>query len=195
MPLLSDKIKLWKTEDLEPYARNARTHSDEQIEQIAASIKEFGFLNPILVDEKSTIIAGHGRLAAAKLLGLSQVPVIPLTHLTEPQKRAYILADNKLAEIAGWDEDLLKMELADLTEIGFDVELAGFEVDELSDILGGYSEEKKDDEDKPFEFNNTSGGQSSGREVFALRIDFENGLDMQDVFDDLNAKGYKVKRL
>lgn len=146
MPQLSDKIKLWKTEDLEPYARNARTHSDEQIKEIAASIKEFGFLNPILVDEKSTIIAGHGRLAAAKLLGLSQVPVIPLTHLTEPQKRAYILADNKLAEKAGWDEDLLKIELADLTEIGFDVELAGFDVDELSDILGGYSEEKKHEE-------------------------------------------------
>src|SRR5437870_12937675 len=103
-------------QQLIPYARNPRTHSDAQVAQIAASIAEFGFNNPILVDTKSGIIAGHGRLLAAQKLKLAEVPVIVLDHLSEQQKRAYIIADNKLAENAGWDDDLLRIELAALQE-------------------------------------------------------------------------------
>src|SRR5690349_7473477 len=104
-----------------PYARNARTHSDEQVAQIVASIREFGFTNPILVDGENGIIAGHGRLLAARKLGMTSVPVIELAGMSEAQKRAYIIADNKLSLNAGWDEDLLGLELADLGSLGFDL--------------------------------------------------------------------------
>jgi hypothetical protein len=115
-----------KVEDLIPYVNNARTHSDEQVTMIAASIKEFGFNNPILLDGENGVIAGHGRLMAAKKIGLDEVPCIELKHLTEAQKKAYILADNRLAENAGWDEDLLKIELNSLKELNFDIESIGF---------------------------------------------------------------------
>ena len=105
---------------LVPYARNARKHSDAQVAQLAASIREFGFTNPILVDGERGIIAGHGRLLAARKLGLAEVPVIELSHLSPAQRRAYVLADNKLALNAGWDDDLLRLELADLRSEGFD---------------------------------------------------------------------------
>src|SRR5262249_17457866 len=118
-----------------PYARNARTHSDEQIAQIAASIREFGFTNPILVDGDNGIIAGHGRVLAARKLGVSEVPVIELTGMSEAQKRAYILADNKLALNAGWDTEMLAIELGDLAGLGFDLSLTGFGDDELASIL------------------------------------------------------------
>ena len=108
---MAQRIELWPIDKLVPYTRNPRTHSEAQIAQIAASIVEFGFNCPILVDTESGIVAGHGRLAAAKMLKLEQVPVIILDHLTPAQRRAYLLADNKLAELAGWDEDLLRLEL------------------------------------------------------------------------------------
>src|SRR6266851_8564231 len=112
LPLaVASQIEQWPIDRLIPYARNARTHSDEQIAQIAASIREFGFTNPILVDGRDGIIAGHGRLLAARKLKLAEVPVIVLAHLTETQKRAYILADNKLAVNAGWDDEMLRLEL------------------------------------------------------------------------------------
>jgi ParB-like chromosome segregation protein Spo0J len=114
-------------EQLIPYARNARTHSDAQIAQIAASIREFGFNNPILVDGAKGIIAGHGRLAAARKLGLEAVPVIELAHMSETQKRAFIIADNRIAENAGWDQDMLRLELEELNMEGFDLELTGFD--------------------------------------------------------------------
>ena len=119
--------------DLKPDARNPRTHSKRQIEQIAASIDEFGFVNPILIDERNQIIAGHGRLAAAQLLGLDPVPAIRLCHLTEAQKRALALADNKLAENAGWNEEVLAQELHYLSEIevDFDVAVTGFSTAEI----------------------------------------------------------------
>lgn len=117
--------------DLIPYANNARTHSDAQVALIAGSIREFGFNNPVLVDGKDGIIAGHGRVLAAQKLGLATVPVIELAHLSEAQKRAYILADNRLAEQAGWDRDLLSLELADLSELGVDLGDLGFEGVEL----------------------------------------------------------------
>jgi ParB-like chromosome segregation protein Spo0J len=127
-----------------PFARNPRTHSEEQIAQIAASIREFGFTNPILLDGENGIIAGHGRLAAAKELGLEKVPCIDLSHLTDEQKRAYIIADNKLALNAGWNEELLRLELTDLKEMGANLELVGFDAMELADIMLGKDVEFKE---------------------------------------------------
>ena len=125
--------------ELIPYARNPRTHSDAQVAQIAASIREFGWTNPVLVDGASGIIAGHGRVLAARKLGLERVPVIELAHMSEAQKRAYVLADNQLALNAGWDEALLRLELADLSELGFDLGLIGFGEGELERLLAGDS--------------------------------------------------------
>lgn len=124
-----------KVNDLIPYINNSRTHSDEQVNQIVASINEFGFTNPLLIDEKDNIIAGHGRLLASKKLKMEQVPCIVLSGLTEAQKKAYIIADNKMALNAGWNEELLKIELENLKELDFDLELTGFNVDELDDIF------------------------------------------------------------
>src|SRR5271163_4030657 len=123
---MATRIEIWLIEKLIPYARNPRTHSQAQIAQIAASIAEFGFVNPILVDGKAGIVAGHGRLLAAQLLRLKEVPVIVLDHLTPAQRKAYLLADNKLAELAGWDQDLLRLELKDLQLEEFDLGVIGF---------------------------------------------------------------------
>lgn len=120
--------------ELVPYARNSRTHSDAQVAQIAASIREFGFLNPIIVDGDSGIIAGHGRVLAARLLGLDTLPCIEAAHLTEAQRKAYVLADNKLALNAGWDNDLLRVELGELGELGFDLALTGFSLEEIESL-------------------------------------------------------------
>lgn len=119
-----------------PYARNSRTHSEAQVAQIAASIREFGWTNPVLIDGENGIIAGHGRVLAARKLGLSELPVIELRHMSEAQRRAYIIADNKLAEAAGWDDELLRLELGELKEMGFDLELVGFDALELGDMFG-----------------------------------------------------------
>jgi DNA modification methylase len=118
-----------------PFAKNSRTHSDAQVAQIAASIREFGFTNPVLVDEANGIIAGHGRVLAARKLKLTEVPCIRLAHLTDAQKRAYVIADNKLALNAGWDEAMLKLELADLKALDFDLDLTGFNTDEIDALL------------------------------------------------------------
>ena len=131
-----------------PFARNARTHSDEQVKQIAASIREFGFNNPILIRDDLTVIAGHGRLAAAKVLGLKEVPTISLAHLTPLQVRAYVLADNKLALNAGWDDEMLALELKDLDMEGFDVSLTGFDEVEIGALLADKTEEGLTDEDE-----------------------------------------------
>ena len=135
--------------ELIPYARNPRTHSDAQVAQIAASIREFGWTNPVLVDGESGIIAGHGRVLAARKLGLEQVPVIELAHMSEAQKRAYVLADNQLALNAGWDDELLRLELADLSELGFDLGLIGFGEGELERLLAGSKEGLTEDDDAP----------------------------------------------
>jgi hypothetical protein len=115
---------------LVPYARNARIHSDAQVAQIAASIREFGFCNPVLIDAHGGIIAGHGRVMAARSLGLAEVPCVRLGHLSDVQRRAYILADNKLPENAGWDAAMLELELDELADLDFDIDLAGFGFDE-----------------------------------------------------------------
>ena len=130
------EIQQMTVADLIPYAMNSRTHSDEQVAQIAASIREFGWTNPILVDADGGIIAGHGRLLAARKLGMTEVPCIELAHLTEMQKRAYVIADNKLALNAGWDNELLALELGELQDLGFDLDLTGFDADELEALAG-----------------------------------------------------------
>lgn len=130
----STAIKKISVSDLIPYANNSRTHSDEQVLQIASSIKEFGFINPVIIDGENGIIAGHGRVMAAKKLGLMDVPCVDASHLSEAQKKAYIIADNKLALNAGWDDDILRVELDMLTELDFDLSLTGFSDEELQAI-------------------------------------------------------------
>ena len=134
---LADKIEQWPTGKLLPYARNARTHTDAQVAQIAASIAEFGFTNPILAGSDGVIVAGHGRLAAAQKLGIPTVPVVVLDHLTPTQRRALVIADNRIAENAGWDEAMLQVELAALQDDNFDLSLTGFDADALADLLAG----------------------------------------------------------
>jgi hypothetical protein len=119
-----------------PYANNSRTHSPDQVAQIAASIREFGFTNPVLIDSDDGIIAGHGRVLAARKLGLDEVPCIKLGHLSEMQRRAYVIADNKLALNAGWDDALLKLELDALSKAGFDISLTGFDAADFADLSG-----------------------------------------------------------
>ncbi len=130
-----NQIEMVSIGQLLPYARNARTHDDAQVAQIAASIKEFGFNNPILIADDQSIVAGHGRLAAARKLGLAEVPIVRLSHLSDTQRKAYILADNRLALNAGWDNDLLKLELQELEIEGVDLEMLGFSKEELDGLL------------------------------------------------------------
>lgn len=129
------KIEYLPTGDLIPYARNSRTHTDEQVAQVAASIREFGFASPVLIGEDKTIIAGHCRVMAAQKLGLETVPTVTATGWTEAQKRAYVIVDNRLAENAGWDVEMLKTEFADLDDLGFDLSLLGFDESEIDDLL------------------------------------------------------------
>jgi site-specific DNA-methyltransferase (adenine-specific) len=131
----ADKVEKWKISKLIPYARNARTHSDEQVGQIAASIKEWGWTTPVLVDEQGGIIAGHGRTLAAQKLGMVEVPVMVAKGWSEAKKRAYVLADNKLALNAGWDNEMLALELGELGDLGFDLDLTGFTPEEIEALI------------------------------------------------------------
>lgn len=124
----TNKLEVIDINKLIPYANNARTHSDEQIKKIQSSLREFGFVNPVLIDKSFSIIAGHGRVEAAKREGLTECPCVMVEHLSEAQKKAYILADNKLAELSSWDMDMVKIELEELQELDFDIELTGFEM-------------------------------------------------------------------
>jgi DNA modification methylase len=154
MSWVADTIAHWPLARLLPYANNARTHSDEQIAQIAASIVEFGFTNPILVGGDGVIVAGHGRLAAARKLGLTAVPVVVLDHLTPTQRRALVIADNRIAENADWDEAVLRAELEALRDDGFDLDLTGFDADALAELLAGEETDQTgevDDDDVPEE--------------------------------------------
>ena len=145
-----------KVNDLIPYINNSRTHSEKQVNQIVASINEFGFTNPLLIDEKDNIIAGHGRLLASKKLKMEEVPCIVLSGLTEAQKKAYIIADNKMALNAGWDFNLLSLELENLKELDFDLELTGFTVDEIDGLLNTNEDiEDNDYEEQDLKENNT----------------------------------------
>lgn len=142
-------IKYLPVEDLIPYARNTRTHTPEQVNKVASSIKEFGFTNPVLVDAEKGIIAGHCRVMASQKLGMQQVPTIEVTGWTDAQKRAYIIADNKLALDAGWDEELLRIELEELKNDSFDIELTGFELSEIDEILGSEESQEFEESEQP----------------------------------------------
>jgi ParB-like chromosome segregation protein Spo0J len=133
----ADKVEKWDIAKLVPYARNSRTHSDEQISQIAASIKEWGWTTPVLVDEHGGIIAGHGRTLAAQRLKMTEVPVMVAKGWSDAKKRAYVIADNKLALNAGWDEEMLRLELGELDAASFDLELTGFVGDDLTETMFG----------------------------------------------------------
>jgi ParB-like chromosome segregation protein Spo0J len=171
------EIELASTQDLVPYARNARTHSDTQISQIAASIKEFGWTNPILIDGENGVIAGHGRLLAAQKLGLAEVPVIQLNGLTETKKRAYILADNKIAINSGWDTEMLGLELKELgSEI--DLTLAGFSSGEIDSML-------EDGWDSDIDaLNSTEANLDGIRERIVIQLD---GTFVEEVTNKIKA--------
>ena len=173
--------------DLLPYIRNSRTHSEEQVAQIAASIKEFGFTNPVLIDGDNGIIAGHGRVLAARKLGIGEVPCITLDYLTDAQKRAYVIADNKLALNAGWDEEMLRVEFAELEGLGFDLELTGFDADELSAAMGL-------DEELDGKAPSIDGGIDY-QEKFAIIVECANEADQQATFERLDSMGFTCKVL
>ena len=133
----TERLVMKPVDNLTPYARNARTHSRKQIKQIARSIQRFGFVNPVLVSDEDQIVAGHGRVEAARLLGMKDVPTLALSHLDAAERQAYVLADNKLAENAGWDKELLAIELQHLVDLDFDVELTGFDIAEIDPYYRG----------------------------------------------------------
>lgn len=145
----TEKMEQIPIEKLVPYINNSRTHSSEQLKKLQSSLREFGFVNPILIDNKFNIIAGHGRVLAAKAEGMSQVPCVFVDHLSESQKKAYIIADNRLAEDAGWDKELLKLEIENLKDLEFDISELGFEVDELDKLLQTENEVTEDNFDEP----------------------------------------------
>ena len=167
---LAGKIEQWPITRLLPYARNARTHSVEQIAQIAASIVEFGFTNPILAGVDGVIVAGHGRLAAAQKLGLDLVPVVVLEHLSPAQRRALVIADNRIAESAGWDDALLRVELAALQDDDYDLSLTGFDADALADLLAddGAAEGGTDEDAVPEVADEQTPAISSPGDVWVL---------------------------
>ena len=175
----ADKVEQWPIERLVPYAKNSRTHSDDQIAQIAASIKEWGFTTAVLVDEDGGIIAGHGRLMAARKLKMTQVPVMVAAGWSEAQKRAYVIADNKLALNAGWDNELLALELGELGDLGFDLDLTGFDLQEIASLI----DNAPDDELK----------EESYSEVFNIIIECSSEEEQEKIFNRLDSEGYKCR--
>lgn len=176
------QIEYKKIDDLIPYIKNSRTHSPQQIQQLAASIKEFGWTNPILLDGDNGIIAGHGRLAAARLLNQSEVPTIQLNGLNENQKRAYIIADNKLALNAGWDIEFLNLEIKDLQDAGFDLNLMGFSAEELKEFAPN--------EDKVIEDMDI---KDESRNLLMIECISEH--ELQNLFEEMQERGFECKIL
>ena len=179
----AQKLELWPIDRLKPYARNARVHTPEQVDKIAKSIATYGFNNPILVDSSEGIVAGHGRLAAAKLLELAQVPVIVLDHLTEKQRKAYILADNKLADLAQWDEELLADELHALDVEGVDLEVLGWSDEELAELSAELEEVA---EGEPVS-NVADESQNETRE-FRFEFEVADYVELNDKVEDLRKR-------
>ena len=176
-----------KVDDLIPYARNSRTHSDAQVAQIAASVREFGWTNPVLVDGENGIIAGHGRVLAARKLGMEEVPCIELAGLSDTQRRAYIIADNKLALNGGWDDELLALELGELHAADFDMALLGFDAGELSAAMG-LDEELDGDAPKIDE-------GIDYKEKFAIIVECADEAEQQATFERLDSMGFTCKVL
>lgn len=181
----ADKVERRKVADLVPYARNSRTHSDEQVAQIAASIREWGWTMPVLVDETGGIIAGHGRIMAAQRLGIEDVPTMTATGWSEAKRRAYVIADNKLAINSAWDMDLLKIEMQEIDGLGFNLELTGFDVAEMTALF-----------DEPNFEPGTEGDQS---EVDVpenqMLLTFETEEELQEWFNEAQEKGIECKLL
>lgn len=176
----ADKVEQWPIEKLVPYAKNSRTHSDEQVAQIAASIREWGFTTAVLVDESGSIIAGHGRVMAARKLGMTSLPVMVAAGWTDAQKRAYVIADNKLALNAGWDNELLALELGELGDIGFDLEMTGFDLKEIASLLDATAC------DVELKEQNYS-------EVFNIIIECASEKEQEQLFNKLDTEGYKCR--
>ena len=175
-------IKRVATVDLIPYANNSRVHNDEQVLQIAASIKEFGFLNPIIIDGANGIIAGHGRVMAAKKLGIEDLPCVDASHLTEAQKKAYIIADNKIALNSEWDNELLRIELNVLDDMGFDLELTGFDIDELAQLSNDLEIEEEKQSD---------GGSYS--EAYSIVIDCIDEEEQEALYNEFKSRGLRCQ--
>tara|TARA_R110000824_G_scaffold283333_1_gene471718 strand:- start:2182 stop:2820 length:639 start_codon:yes stop_codon:yes gene_type:complete len=179
----SDKVQRRKISELIPYARNARTHSDEQVAQLAASIKEWGWTTPVLIDEAGEIIAGHGRVMAARKLGIEEIPTMTATGWSKAQKQAYVLADNQLPQNAGWDMDLLRIETQDLDKQGFDLGLIGFDEGALTNLFlptrEGKTDAEKEWEGMP-EF--TQDDKTSFRHVI---VHFKNDDDVKEFFSTI----------
>ena len=176
------KIQYKPIKDLIPYAKNSRTHNDVQVAQIAASIKEFGWTNPVLLDGENGIIAGHGRVMAAQKLGETEVPTIELSHMDENQKRAYIIADNKLALNAGWDNEMLALEIADLKDAGYDLGLTGFDLDEIA-ALNGDIEVEEDFKEPIDESRNL------------LMIECQGERELETLYEEMQKRGFECKIL
>ena len=145
--ITTTQMQLVDINKLIPYVNNARTHSPEQITKLRSSLREFGFINPVLIDREYNVLAGHGRIAAAKEEGINEVPCVFVEHLSEAQKKAYILADNRMSLDAGWDDELLKVEMASLQEMGFDVGMTGFDESELADLFADDNNTSAKDDD------------------------------------------------
>lgn len=177
------KIVYKKTADLIPYARNSRTHDEKQIAQIAASIKEFGWTNPILLDGENGIIAGHGRVMAAQKLNEDKVPTIELAHLTEHQKRAYIIADNKLALNSGWDNEMLQLEMETLQDAGYGIDVLGFDDKELKALFGNLDNADDDIKEPVDESRNL------------LMIECEGERELETLFEEMQKRGFECKIL
>ncbi len=176
-------IEIKKIEELQPYQRNSRRHSPEQIAKIARSITEFGWTNPILLDRNGMVVAGHARLEAAKSLGMTEVPTIALEHLTPAQVRAYVIADNQLALDAAWDEEVLASELAALEIDDVDLSLTGFSDDEIDKLLGR-------DDDKP-----APKSKELPEGLFEIVVICASESEQEEVFERLQLEGYKVRVL
>lgn len=183
-PITYENIEIIEVSRLIPYARNSRTHSETQVAQIAASIREFGFTNPVLIADDDTIIAGHGRILAARQLGLDRVPCLRLSHMTDAQRRAYVIADNKLALNAGWDNELLALELGDLNGAGFDVALTGFDERELELLLGL---------DVDGEGTGDETDLSGEGERFEVVVECQDEADQERVYNHLIERGHKCR--
>ena len=175
-------IQYKKIDELIPYARNSRTHSDAQVAQIAASIKEFGWTNPVLMDGDNGIIAGHGRVLAARVLGQTEIPTIELSHMTDIQKRAYIIADNKLSLISNWDEELLMLEIKDLEDAGYNLGHTGFSMEEL-DALNPFIKDE--------EYTNKTTDEA--RNLLMIECKEEN--ELAKLFAEMEERGYQCKIL
>jgi ParB-like chromosome segregation protein Spo0J len=176
---MKQKLEYIAIGDLKPYEANSRTHSAEQVQQIARSIEEFGFTNPVLIDQDNGIIAGHGRVEAAKQVSMDLIPCIRLSHLSEAQKRAYVIADNKLALNAGWDDATLRSEIEALQDLEFDISLLGFDDIELGKMFDEPEEPQLKDE------------QYS--EVFNIIVECKDEDEQEKIFNRLDGEGYKCR--